>query len=117
MSLTTCPECNKQVSDQATACPSCGYPMSVRLDAAAAKAAKDGVVTVRKSRGVYIVLGLLFGLLGVHSFYAGYYWQGFFQLLLGVVLWSTYIGPLVVIVWTLASLVTETHDASGVKMA
>ncbi len=28
MALIACPECNKQVSDQAPACPHCGFPIS-----------------------------------------------------------------------------------------
>lgn len=28
MALITCPECGKQVSDKATACPNCGCPIS-----------------------------------------------------------------------------------------
>lgn len=28
MALITCPECGKEISDQAPACPSCGYPLS-----------------------------------------------------------------------------------------
>lgn len=27
MSLISCPECDHKVSDRASACPSCGYPM------------------------------------------------------------------------------------------
>lgn len=27
MSLITCPECNKQISEYAEACPNCGYPI------------------------------------------------------------------------------------------
>ena len=27
MALITCPECHGQVSDKATACPHCGYPL------------------------------------------------------------------------------------------
>jgi DNA-directed RNA polymerase subunit RPC12/RpoP len=29
MALITCPECSKQVSDQAKSCPGCGYPIKV----------------------------------------------------------------------------------------
>ena len=29
MALITCPECNQQISDQATSCPHCGYPLPV----------------------------------------------------------------------------------------
>lgn len=28
MSLMTCPDCREQVSDQVTACPNCGYPLT-----------------------------------------------------------------------------------------
>lgn len=115
MALTTCPECGKEVSDQAVACPACGYP--IHKPSATEKPATQTVVTVRKSRGVYIVLGLFFGLLGAHNFYAGYYWQGIVQLVLGGLLFWTYIGPFIVIVWILCDLIAETHDASGIKMA
>ena len=29
MALITCPDCGKQLSDQATACPNCGHPFRV----------------------------------------------------------------------------------------
>jgi len=32
MPLTKCPECNKDVSSQATACPHCGYPLNATPD-------------------------------------------------------------------------------------
>ena len=28
MALITCPECKQQISDQATSCPNCGYPLA-----------------------------------------------------------------------------------------
>lgn len=30
MALINCPECNKQISDKAYACPHCGYPISIK---------------------------------------------------------------------------------------
>lgn len=30
MALITCPECGKEISDQATSCPGCGYPIAER---------------------------------------------------------------------------------------
>jgi uncharacterized membrane protein YdbT with pleckstrin-like domain len=33
MALITCPECGKQVSTEASACPGCGYPVAQRLAA------------------------------------------------------------------------------------
>lgn len=32
MALIRCPECNNEVSDRASICPHCGYPMSERID-------------------------------------------------------------------------------------
>lgn len=32
MALITCPECGKQISDQAEACPNCGYPLKAKKD-------------------------------------------------------------------------------------
>ncbi|MGD9931655.1 MAG: zinc ribbon domain-containing protein [Mangrovibacterium sp.] len=31
MALIHCPECNKQISDQAQSCPNCGYPIGNRI--------------------------------------------------------------------------------------
>ena len=30
--LITCPECNNNISDKATSCPHCGYPMRISLN-------------------------------------------------------------------------------------
>ena len=35
MALITCPECGKEVSTEAQACPACGYPVAERSSAAA----------------------------------------------------------------------------------
>lgn len=32
MSLITCPECGREVSDQAASCPQCGYPIKASRD-------------------------------------------------------------------------------------
>lgn len=32
MALITCPECGREVSDQASACPQCGYPIKASRD-------------------------------------------------------------------------------------
>src|SRR2546425_5569619 len=37
MALITCPDCRKQISDQAPACPSCGRPATLPLDENAVK--------------------------------------------------------------------------------
>lgn len=33
MALITCPECRKEISDQAEACPHCGYPLRKKIEA------------------------------------------------------------------------------------
>jgi uncharacterized membrane protein YvbJ len=72
MALLNCPECSKQVSDQAAACPSCGYPLkpSQRTTASPdqskptvdeiARGAQLGIARQQLNNSiVQIVLGLL----------------------------------------------------------
>jgi hypothetical protein len=65
-----------------------------------------------KSRGVYIILGLFLGLLGIHNFYAGYHGRGAIQLILTL----TLIGAIITALWSLIELLTVVEDASGVRM-
>jgi membrane protein YdbS with pleckstrin-like domain len=50
MALITCPECGKQVSTAATACPSCGYPVAERERRDAAPAPTAQAADVRAAR-------------------------------------------------------------------
>lgn len=71
------------------------------------------VVKQAKSRGLFIILGLFFGLLGVHNFYAGYYGRGAAQLIGSVVL-GWLIVPLILIgFWVIIELFMVTEDAAG----
>lgn len=57
MALFNCPECGKEISDQAVSCPHCGYPL--KPDAT--------LVTVKKrtpGRG-FAITGLVLGIFGV----------------------------------------------------
>jgi hypothetical protein len=65
-----------------------------------------------KSRGVYIILGLFLGLLGIHNFYAGYHGRGAIQIILTL----TFIGAIITALWSLIELLTVVEDASGVRM-
>lgn len=71
MALISCPECATQVSDKAVSCPSCGCPISKQIETPYTSVAPRAV-TVSKSRGVYIILGIVFGGLGFHNFYSGH---------------------------------------------
>ena len=82
------------------------------------------IITVRKSRGVFIILGLLFGFLGIHNFYAGFYGRGAMQLVLflvAIALPSILVIPFLTIiislfVWIIANLFMTTHDSSGFNL-
>ena len=85
------------------AAPSAAAPPRQRLE----------VVKQAKSRGIYVILGLFFGMLGVHNFYAGYFSRGVVQLLTVAVLGWFVIGFVIVGVWVIIELFVVTHDASG----
>ena len=49
--LIECPECAKQVSDRAAACPSCGFPIAEHVRAGAEEAARKEERSTRKVAG------------------------------------------------------------------
>lgn len=129
MSLISCPECSTSVSDKAIACPKCGCPIAkpVTLSSGSPPTAPAGVVTVSKSRGVYIILGLLFGVLGIHDFYAGYNGRGAVKFVLvafcffmdastagGFVITRLVAG--IMAIWTVIQLIANTTDRAGNAM-
>jgi TM2 domain-containing membrane protein YozV len=115
MALTTCADCGHQVSTEALSCPGCGRPISASTSgkAGGSQQAAPIVVKAAKSRGVYIILGILLGLLGIHNCYAGYYDRGATQLVITLLLGWIYIGIVITGVWVLIDLFTVTNDAEG----
>jgi len=75
------------------------------------------VVRAARSRGVFIILGVLLGLLGIHNFYAGYYGRGAAQLVITVLLGWVLVGIFITAIWVLIELFTVTADADGNRMA
>lgn len=71
------------------------------------------LVKSAKSRGVYIILGLFFGLLGIHNFYAGRLGIGVAQLLVTVILGWFVVGIFITAIWVLIELFTVTKDGAG----
>ncbi len=80
-----------------------------------------------KSRPLYIFLGILFGVLGVHNFYSGHYGKGSIKLmaviltfiadaLLGFYTGFMIIAVMLVGLWTLVELVFTNTDANRMKM-
>ncbi|KGC45678.1 NINE protein [Burkholderia pseudomallei] len=124
MALINCPECKTAVSDQARSCPSCGYPIAEKDNNATNSANAPQVVSMAKSRGTYIILGLIFGSMGFHDFYAGYNGQGTVKLILFILaflldattgFYSKFflIVGTITWIWALISLCVVKADASG----
>jgi TM2 domain-containing membrane protein YozV len=81
------------------------------------QASGDRLVTVRKSRGVYIVLGLIFGCFGFHNFYAGRNGCGVIQLIVTMTLGWFLIGIVITALWALMEVLIVDQDGAGNKMA
>lgn len=79
----------------------------------AARARPQQVIKLAKSRGIYVILGLFFGLLGVHNFYAGYFGRGVAQLLIVLGTGWFIVGIIVVAIWVIIEFFVVTQDAAG----
>jgi TM2 domain-containing membrane protein YozV len=66
-----------------------------------------------KSRATYIVLGIIFGALGVHNFYAGYTGRAVAQLCLSV-LTLFYLG-VISWIWAIVEICIVDKDSAGIK--
>lgn len=53
MALIQCPECSKEISDKAAACPHCGNPLTPRPDATIVATAPGEVVTTEATGKLY----------------------------------------------------------------
>lgn len=56
MSLIMCPECGSEVSDKATSCPKCGYP----INKVETEEERESVRARRKSKSFFVFGGILF---------------------------------------------------------
>lgn len=66
----------------------------------------------RKNRATYLVLGVLLGGLGAHSFYAGSTKKGLLQL--GITLFTFGLAGLMVWIWAIIDICTITTDHDGI---
>lgn len=62
---------------------------------------------LKGSKGVYIFLGLFFGLLGFHNFYAGQTGRGVVKLLLTILFFWTGVTIIATYIWILAEIATS----------
>lgn len=124
-----CPSCTAECRMDARSCPMCGADfigggwkpsLTKPRPAYGAKVHNDSrpvLMKAAKSRGIYIILGILFGMLGIHNFYAGRYGRGAFQLLSTVLLGWVVIGLVITAIWVLIDLFSVTTDGEGDQMA
>lgn len=110
MPLILCPDCGKQISDSAANCIQCGRPMRRASPVARAIIKQQ---ESHCSRGVYIILALFLGLLGIHNFYAGHYLSGAAQLILNVLLFWTIIVPIAIFLLVVMEILTVKKDGKG----
>ena len=114
-----CPYCAETILVAARKCRFCGELLDSNLrKASQSQVQSNRIFTVKQthSRGIYIILAILLGLLGIHNFYAGYYTRGAAQFLLTIILGWFFIGIIINLVWILLELVSVDKDAAGEKM-
>jgi TM2 domain-containing membrane protein YozV len=66
-----------------------------------------------KNRTTFILLGVLLGFFGGHSFYAGYRGRGFLQL--AITLGTLGIGGIAIWIWAIIDICTISRDSEGVN--
>ena len=136
MALIQCPECSTQVSDKAVSCPSCGYPIAAQNTASQGTPisslsneppTQTATLSISKSRGVHIILGLMFGGMGFHNFYSGHNLRGaiklcilFFSFVLdastGFRTGFSLVALVFIAFWSIIEVIVVKNDASGKAM-
>jgi TM2 domain-containing membrane protein YozV/DNA-directed RNA polymerase subunit RPC12/RpoP len=111
-SLMACPDCAREISRRAVSCPHCGSPIAPPVTTQS-PAPQPLFVVPFKSRGIYIILGLLLGGLGIHNFYAGRNTSGLLQLLITILTGWLIVPLIVVYVWIIVELFTVDTDGQG----
>ena len=66
MALIKCPECSKQISDSAAACPSCAYPINQHQTRQAVQTIEQ---TSKKWKGLQVISGLIL-IIGLFMFFS-----------------------------------------------
>ena len=122
-----CPYCMETVLAEAKKCKFCGEILDpVLRELQSLKQNNGGNVIVNqsvaipissKSRVVYIVLALIFGLLGVHNFYAGRTGSGIAQLLLTLTIGWLAVPIVIVAIWVLVEILSVNTDGRGIPFA
>ena len=132
MALINCPECATQVSDKAVSCPSCDCPIAKSaaqtMQLSPGRYSAPPTVTVSKSRGVYIILGLLFGGVGFHNFYSGHNLRGAIKIGVFLIAFAldastrfysgfSFVALVIFALWSLIEIITVKTDVNGTVMS
>lgn len=81
-----------------------------------------GTASEATSRSIYIILGICFGLFGIHNFYAQRWRTGLVQLsltIVGMILSMVVVGLFLlsaVYLWSLSELLVVSKDGEGLPM-
>lgn len=75
MALVQCPECNREVSDQATACPKCGHPLRESSGGNRLLYFAVGIILLILCLRVSILLGLVFLVLALYFILRAFAWK------------------------------------------
>lgn len=119
-----CPNCTSECAMDARSCPKCGAdfigggwkPQLTKPRPAYGTKVNElnsNLVKTTKSRGIYVILALFFGLLGVHNFYIGRFARGAMQFLCTVILGWFVVGLLIAAIWAVIDMFTVTTDSAG----
>lgn len=123
-----CPNCGAECRLEAPFCSKCKAvfdgaawkPVAERPEHEAVQTAHSQtprLVKSAKSRGIYIILGLFFGMLGIHNFYAGRLGVGLAQFLVTCILGWFVVGLIITGVWVLVELFVVKNDGAGDSFA
>lgn len=115
--LTKCPDCGREVSRRAAACPQCGAPIA---PAAPSYPPQEQVfytparaTAPLKSRAAYVIVGLLLGTLGIHNFYAGHTARALVQLAITIATGWLILPWICVFIWNVVEVCTMDEDGQG----
>lgn len=102
-----CPKCGTEVSSSNTSCPGCGVAFIQGGHSNANHYEQSPVAKEPKSRLVAAILGLVFGVFGIHNYYLGYKSKAIAQLLLGtlgIILCG--LGPIISLIWAFVEAIS-----------